>query len=167
MIVVDTSAFISIAIGGALESALTEYDAHTTVQVVDELSDTADYDDVHGSAAERALTMTRALSVHEIPDPGIRTSRVDDGEASCVALARQKDAEFLVTDDLRALPELQQLTEARVALSPVLLRALVKRGVLTDQQAAEKLEEIAASRDWLGAPIYRRAQTLFHTGQAE
>jgi hypothetical protein len=37
----------------------------------------------------------------------------------------------------------------------------VKRRVLTNDEAEEKLEEVAASGDWLGAPIYCRAQQLF------
>jgi predicted nucleic acid-binding protein len=167
MIVVDTSAFISSALGDVLEPVLTEYDVHTTAQVVRELEETAEYDDVHGTAAERVLGERQAVTVQNVTDPGIRTARVDDGEASCVAVAQQDGADFLVTDDLRALPELQQLTDARVAISPILLRALVKRGVLTDEQAAERLEDIAASRDWLGAPIYRRAQELFHANRDE
>ncbi len=50
---------------------------------------------------------------------------------------------------------------ARVALSPIVLKALVKRGVLTQKEVETRLESIAETRDWLGAPIYRRAQTLF------
>jgi predicted nucleic acid-binding protein len=161
MIVVDTSAFISLTIADVLNTVLTEYDVHTSQQVLDELDATADYDDSHGTAADQVLTHTEAITVHTIDDPDIQTSRIDAGEATCVQLARQCDADFLITDDLRALPELQQLTDAQVAISPILLRALVKRNVLTNQEAQDRLEEVAASRDWLGAPIYRRAQQLF------
>jgi len=161
MIVVDTSAFISLTIADVLNTVLTEYDVHTSQQVLDELDATADYDDIHGTAADQVLTHTEAITVHTIDDPDIQTSRIDAGEATCVQLARQGDADFLITDDLRALPELQQLTDARVAISPILLRALVKRDVLKNQEAQERLEDVAASRDWLGAPIYRRAQQLF------
>ncbi len=161
MIVLDTSALVSVAIAGVFEEVLREYDVHTTREVVGELETTAEFDDVHGRGATRALAHREDLTVHEAADPGIQTSRIDDGEATCVVLARERDAAFLVTDDLRALPELQQLTDARVAISPILLRALVERDALTATEARECLDELAASRNWLGAPIYRRARELF------
>lgn len=161
MIVVDTSAFISITIADVLDLVLAEYDVHTTQQVIDELEATAEYDDVHGTSAETVLTQTSALTIHEIGESDFQTSRIDDGEASCIQLARRGAADFLITDDLRALPELQQLTDAQVAISPILLRALVKRDRLTNSEAEDKLDVVATSRDWLGAPIYRRARGLF------
>lgn len=66
-----------------------------------------------------------------------------------------------MTDDLRALPELQSLVDARVAISPIVLRALVERTVLDEAAALNRLETVAESRDWLEAPIYRRARSLF------
>ncbi|MFB6183674.1 MAG: hypothetical protein ABEI96_03890 [Haloarculaceae archaeon] len=161
MIVVDTSAFVSITIGDVLTDVVNEYDVHTTEQVFDELNNTADYDDVHGAAADHVLSNSRDVTVHDVDDSGLRTSRIDAGEASCVHLAEQRDADFVITDDLRALPELQQLTDARVAISPILFRALVKRNVLTNREARATVDHVAASRDWLGAPTYRRAQRLF------
>ena len=162
MIVIDASAFISLAIADALQPVIDEYDVHTTQQVIDELETTADYDDIHGRAADHVLTQTDTITIHETADPGFETSRIDTGEASCTQVAKTHDADFLLTDDLRALPELQQLTDAQVAISPILLRALVKRGVPTNEQAKERLEEVAVSRDWLGAPISRRAKHLFN-----
>ncbi|MFB6197135.1 MAG: hypothetical protein ABEI52_02545, partial [Halobacteriaceae archaeon] len=72
-----------------------------------------------------------------------------------------KDADFLITDDLRALPELQTVASSKVAISPIVLKALVQRDVLTQEEALEKLDELAEQRDWLGTPIYRRAKNLF------
>lgn len=161
MIVVDTSAFVSLGIAEVLRAVLDEYDVHTTREVIGELETTAEYDDVHGAGADRALDGREAVTVHDVDGPEMQTSRVDEGEATCVRVAQTLDTAFLVTDDLRALPELQRLTEARVVISPILLRALVKRGVLTDEVARNRLDDLAESRDWHGAPIYRRAQRLF------
>lgn len=161
MIVVDTSAFISIAVADVLGSVLATHNVHTTRCVISELETTADYDDVHGSAATRALEQIHEISVHNVNADELQTSQIDRGEASCVRVSQQSDADFLITDDLRALPELQQLTDAQVAISPILLRALVKQDCLTNQEAKARVEKVAAARDWLGAPIYRRAQQLF------
>lgn len=162
MIVADTSACISLTIGDVFDLVCEEYAVHTTTHVRDELCDTAEYDDVHGHAANEVLEGQVAFEIHDIDAGELHTtSRIDGGEASCLVLTQSHDAAFLLTDDLRALPELQELTDAHVAISPVVLRALVTRDVLSTTEATARLEEIATSRDWLGAPIYRRAQQLF------
>lgn len=101
------------------------------------------------------------MTVHENTDPAIETSRIDAGEASCIDLTNSENAAFLIADDLRALPELQTLTDAQIAISLILLRALVTRDALTATDAQKRLDQIAQSRDWLGAPIYPRGQKLF------
>ncbi|WP_135829449.1 hypothetical protein [Halorussus halobius] len=161
MLVSDTAALISLATADALGLVLDEFDVHTTETVLEELEATAEYDDSHGRAARNVLDSRTALTVHATGHLQVESARVDDGEASCTALARKTDADFLVTDDLRALPELQALTDARVAISPVVLKALVKRGVLDRHEATERVESMAETRDWLGSPIYRRATDLF------
>ena len=161
MIVADTSALISLATGEILETVLEEFDLHTTAAVIGELERTATYEDRHGTAAETVLVNRNQLTVHTVDDVEFSSSRIDEGEASCIGLARRIDAEFVLTDDLRALPELQTLVDARIAISPIVLKALVKRGVLDEREAKTRLERIAENRDWLGAPIYRRAAGLF------
>ncbi|KTG30249.1 hypothetical protein [Haloferax profundi] len=161
MLVVDTSAFISLAVGGVFETVLDEFDIATTQAVLDELEETAAYDDNHGDGESTILDAVAAIRVVDTTGDEFVTSRIDDGEASCVAAAREVDAAFLITDDYRALPELQNLVDAEVALSPIVLRALVKRDVLTAAEAKSAFEAIAEGRDWLGAPIYRYARQLF------
>lgn len=165
MIVADTSALISVATIDLLDTLLAEYDVHTTETVVEELETTADYDDTHGQGARRVLERLDNLEVHST-DAAQKTSRIDAGEASTVTLTNDLGADFLITDDLRALPELQALVNAQVAISPIVLKALVKRGVLDRDSALKLLEQLAAERDWLGAPIYRRAKSLFDTDES-
>ena len=157
MIAADTSALISVASIDLLDIFLSEFDVHTTDIVVEELEE---YDDRHGEAAATVLDNLDKISTHQVQGE-FTSSRVDQGEGSCALLTNQIDAEFLITDDLRALPELQNLVGAKVAISPIVLKALVKRDVLNHEDALEKLDQLAETRDWLGAPIYRRAQNLF------
>lgn len=161
MIVVDTSAFITIASINLLDHVLTEYDVHTTETVIDELEETAKYEDVHGQAAQTVLGQLERFEIHKTNEPRFRSSRIDDGEGSTVTLTNKKQADFLITDDLRALPELQTVTDSNVVISPILLKALVKRDILEQEEALEKLEEAAKNRDWLESPIYRKAKNLF------
>jgi len=161
MIVADTSALITLATAETIETVLDEFDVHTTETVISELQETAKHQDVHGEAAEHVLEHSDEITVHETKDTGFESSRIDSGEASCATLTCQTEADFLITDDLRALPELQELVDAKVAISPIALKALVKRDVLESEEAEQKLEAVAEKRDWLEAPIYRRAKQLF------
>lgn len=161
MLVADTSALVSLATAGALETVLKVHDVHTAGVVVTELEETAGYPDVHGGAARVALRRRDRLTVHEDVAPAVESTRIDRGEGACAALGARLDATFLLTGDLRALPELQAAVDARVAISPIVLRSLVDRGRLDREMALAKLDALAESRDWLGAPIYRRAERLF------
>ena len=161
MIVVDTSAFVSLAVGDVIETVVEEFEVVTTQSVWTELDETAAYDDVHGRGAEAVQSVGEQVEVLDVDGVAHVTSRIDGGEASCVAAVDETEAAFLITDDYRALPELQALVGAEVALSPIVLRALVKREVLTEDAARGVVDTIAEQRDWLGAPINRYARQLF------
>lgn len=162
MIVFDTSALISLATAEVLETVLNEFEVHTTETVVEELRDTSEYNDQSGKAAKTVLTELNLITVHETDNSEFQSSRIDSGEGSCIHLVKELDAEFLITDDYRALPELQTLVDSKVAISPILLKALVKRNLLTDHEAVSRLEQMAENRDWLESPIYRHATRLFN-----
>jgi len=163
MIVADTSALITLATSETIETVLQEFDVHTTETVIGELRETAKHQDVHGRAAEKVLGLSDSIVVHQI-EQGVQSSRIDEGEGSCVTLTREEDVDFLITDDLRALPELQNAADTKVAISPVVLKALFKRGVLEKREAQKRLDSIAEKRNWLVAPIYRKAKDLFEDG---
>lgn len=164
MIVVDTSAFISLTAAQSLDLFFEEFDVHTTETVVEELEDLSGYSDGDADRARQVLNQQHRCTIHEVDTPDFRSTRIDEGEGSYVQLTRNTDADFLITDDLRALPELQTLTETRIVISPLILKSLDKRGVLGREKAVEKLDRAAAERDWLNAPIYRKARELFEQG---
>ena len=160
MIVVDTSSLLSLTSIDLLDTLLLEFDVHVTELVIEELEETSGYDDRHGDAAQTVLDNRNRITVHEMHG-AFTSSRVDEGEGSCALLTKEIDADFLLTDDLRALPELQTLADAKVAISPIVLKALIQRDILSGEEAREKLDALAENRDGLGAPIYRRARELF------
>jgi len=160
MIVADTSSLISLASIELLDTFLEEFDVHTTELVIEELRETAEYEDRHGEAAQTVLQHLDRTKSHRVKGVFVST-RVDEGEGSCTLLTKQIDTDFLITDDLRALPELQTVADTQVAISPIVLKALTQRNKLRREEALEKLEQLAENRDWLNAPIYRRAQRLF------
>lgn len=161
MIVADTSSLISLATTDILPILLEEFDIHTTETVIQELEETQTYDDLHAEAADTVLNHVDQITVHKMDNAEFYSSRVDRGEGSCALLTKQLDTDFLITDDLHALPELQTVADSKVAISPIVLKALAQRGTLTREEAVEKLDQLADNRDWLGAPIYQRAKNLF------
>jgi predicted nucleic acid-binding protein len=160
VIVADTSALVSLAAVDAFDTVSTEFDVHTTETVVDELEDTAEYDDRHGDAARTVLDSREDFETRDVAET-LESSRIDRDEGSCALLTRQLDAEFLITDDLRALPELQTASDAEVAISLIVLKALVERDAIESERALEKVDRLPERRSWLGQPIYRRATDLF------
>ncbi|MFB1065845.1 hypothetical protein [Natrinema sp. H-ect4] len=161
MIVADTSALITVASIDLLDTLVSDFDIHTTETVLEELKATSEYEDRHAKAAQTVLAQTHRINIHNTENTDLQSSRIDEGEATTIELTNQLESDFLITDDLRALPELQPVVEARVAISPIILKAFVKRDVLDEKEALEKLEEAAKNRDWLESPIYRRARNLF------
>lgn len=161
MIVADTSALISLTAADTLDLLLDEFDVHTTETVIEELEDLASYEDETAEHAQKVLDRKERIKIHEVDTPEHQSSRIDEGEGSCIQLTRNAQADFLITDDLRALPELQTLTETRIAISPIVLKTLVERGVIAREEALGRLDDAAEERDWLEGPIYRRARGLF------
>ncbi|AWB27573.1 hypothetical protein [Halococcoides cellulosivorans] len=161
MIVADTSALVSLASGDVMALLVEEFEVHTTDLVIAELESTAEYDDRSGRAAETVLDCRDELGVHSVADSSIDTARIDAGEASCLTLVREIDAGMILTDDHRALPELQAMAPVEVVTSPIVLKALVERNALDRQDALDRLDTIAADRSWLDTPIYRHARGLF------
>lgn len=156
----DTSALISLATVNILNTFLQEFEIHITEEVVEELEETSGYDDIHGKAARNVLENLEKMTIHEVKGK-LESSRIDKGEGSCALLTRKLDAKFLITDDMEALPELKEITDSKVAISPIVLKSLVKRDSLEREEALEKLKELGEQRSWLEAPIFRRAQELF------
>lgn len=161
MIVADTSALISLASGSVLDLFLDEFNVAVAETVVKELEELSQGSDWISENAEQVLLEKDSLKVREAVGEKPVSSRVDEGEASCVLLTRELDADFLITDDMRALPEIGKMVgKDKVAISPIVLRVLVRRGVLDEDRALEKLERMGERRDWLHRPIYRRAREL-------
>jgi len=71
------------------------------------------------------------------------------------------EAEFTNKPRATVRGAVDTVADSQVAISPIVLKALSKRDVLTQEEALGKLDELAEQRSWLGAPLYRRATNLF------
>lgn len=159
MIIADTGALLSLSTVEILDTVLEQFQVHTTREVIQELEQTEQGDDELATAASVVIEKREKLEIHRVKSRRFQSSRVDAGEASCAALTREIEAEFLLTDDLHAIGELRRTSSARVVITPVVLKALVKRGELDRQRAGELVDMLAEKRGWLGTPIYSRAKS--------
>ncbi len=162
MLVVDTSAFISLGTCGLTQIFLKEFEINTSQAVIKELEEISEYDDREAKAAQEVLDQKKMIDIHEVGESGdFKHSRIDRGEGSCAVLAKNLGSDFLVTDDIRALPYLKNISSTKVVISPIVLKALVKRDVMTEKEAMRKVEIMMNARDWFETPIYEKALELF------
>lgn len=161
MIILDTTALISLSIAEVLGKNIEQYSVYTTEEVVSELEEIAQEDDYLAKAAAKTLQYREKLTIHKTEFERFQTSRIDSGEASCIALTRELDADFLLTDDLHAMAEIKELSLSEVAISPIMLQAMAENSSISKDAALNKLDDLAQKRDWMGTPIYRRAKKQF------
>jgi len=147
--------------GGLLDLILKEFQIVVSDLVIEELKKTSKYQDEDGKAAKKVLEKADLLEIRGVdPEaiPKLLTSQLDEGEASCVILAQAKDIPALISDDFKAMHQLQYYARKYkfdLGLGAVLIHALVMRGALSKAEALKSVERIAAKRDWIGRPIYR------------
>lgn len=165
LLVADTSAVVSLATAGStepidlLEILCTEHQLVIPERVREELEKTANYDDVHGVAAQAVLDQEEAGYI------AVQQSRLDDafplddGENAAVALANDTGAAIMLCDEFGRLGLIHaSLTGARLATTPSLLRRFVIDGLLTPGEALDALDAVAAARSWDANRYAQRAR---------
>lgn len=160
-LVLDTSALVSLAHGDLLDLTLAEFGVVISNHVHDELRQMSAFDDPDGRAATDVLARLDDLDMRAVEraeiDP-LRTSKIDEGEASCVVLAQAPNAAALISDDFDAMHQMRAYAQTYgfdLGLGAVVVHALLKRGRLGKDDALGRLDQIAAQRGWMGRPIYR------------
>ncbi|MFQ6117422.1 MAG: hypothetical protein ACE5LQ_04060, partial [Candidatus Bipolaricaulia bacterium] len=118
------------------------------------------YDDPDGKAAEEVLRKKTKLETKEVKRKEFRnflSSKIDAGEGSCVALAREEDIEALISDDFDAMHQLEYYSKQyhfELGLCAALVKALILRGRLKREQGEKIFDKIAAKRGWIGRQVY-------------
>jgi predicted nucleic acid-binding protein len=162
LIVADTSALVSLGtVADASPNPLDLlFDSHTVVvpeQVVDELTETASYDDASGRAAQAVLDCQSALEVHSVELD--ETFPLDDGENAAVTLANEVETVQLLCDEFDRLALVHSsLAETRFVTTPVLLTALVRNDALSPDATKRLLTEISDARSWSSNSYVERAK---------
>jgi hypothetical protein len=165
-LVADTSGLVSLELTGFLDRVLADYAVHTTERVIRSVRQQQSLETDHGLAAKAVYADRTRMTVHKVSGDDIQLAYLNDDQESCLALESTLRPAYLLSDDLRALPELQAMTSATVVITPTVLRALVDRDAITATAASEGLSVLAAHRRWLGEPLYRRARQVLTGGSA-
>src|SRR6056297_1625544 len=162
-IVADTSALVSLGTvvddtTNPLDILLESHELLLPEQVLDELTETASYDDASGEAAQAVLDRHSAFETRSIELD--ETFPLDDGENAAVTLANEIDAVQLLCDEFNRLALVHaSLADTRLVTTPVLLTALVRNDAILPDAADEFLAEMSDARSWSSNSYVERAQS--------
>ncbi|WP_082677767.1 hypothetical protein [Haloferax sp. Q22] len=161
-IVADTSALVSLgtvadATTNPLDLLLESHELLLPKQVLEELAETASYDDASGEAAQAVLDRKNAFDVRPVELD--ETFPLDDGENAAVTLANEVDASQLLCDEFNRLALVHaSLVDTRLVTTPILLTALVRNDVLSPDSAEQSLEKMSDARSWSANSYVARAK---------
>lgn len=161
-IVADTSALVSLgtvadATTNPLDILLKSHELLLPEQVLEELAETASYDDASGVAAQAVLDRKNVFEVRPVELD--ETFPLDDGENAAVTLANEVNASQLLCDEFNRLALIHaSLVDTRLVTTPILLTALVRNGVLSPNSADQFLEKMSDARSWSANTYVARAK---------
>lgn len=154
-IVLDTSALISLAAGGVLELTVSSIDCIIPERVKNELLGLSRNRDNEGNLAREILSY-REIQVISASKKALR------GEIECAYLTNdQVDVEFLISDDVVALQELEKICKKNIRFSTIIVYAFFLKGKITKKQGLQIIERMRVQRNWKDNLIYEQAMVLW------
>lgn len=171
-VVADTSALVSLGVPRAdarydttsapdpLQFLLRSCEVSVPPEVVSELRDIAQYDDIHGAAANNVLAAREYYAVEEpyerADTPESRpTFGLDDGETDGIVLANALEVDGFLTDEFGGtnFPLIHAvLTGPRIVPTPRLLSEYARNGHTTRDEARALINTISPHRSWGDSP---------------
>ncbi len=154
-ILADTSALISLEIKGLVSQASKLIRFIISKAVYGELGGIAKFEDVHGRSAKDLLRLIEdgIITVKSVSLIQEHLNNIDIGEAEILSVAGACRCDYVITDDVRALPYMKSVAEVKVLTSAFVIRLLYDVGILSREDALNSIEEIASSRDWYGGVL--------------
>lgn len=151
-ILADTSALVSLEIKHLVNLASKHIHFSISEGILEELQDIAEFDDVHGRSARDVLKLaeSRIITVQFMAAREKHTQNIDRGEAEVLTMSESGDYDYIITDDVKALPYIKSVAKVKVLTSAFVIRLLYDINVLSRQEALNSIKEISASRDWYG-----------------
>ncbi len=160
----DTSALISLEIKGLVGLASKFVRFIIPTAVYEELGDIARFEDVHGRSATDLLGLVGSgvITVKSTSAMPEHLKNIDTGEAEILSLVTSCNCDYIITDDVRALPYMRSVAEVKVLTSAFVIRFLYDTGSLSREDALNSVKEIAISRDWYGGVLEIIAYKYFN-----
>lgn len=167
VLVGDTSALISLEVGNVLEDSFQIFDYLIPKKVRKEIEDISSYGDDAAIAAEKIIDHIKTGHIKEFAVKGkdeveriLKNEKtIDIGEAESLILAKERKIGILLTDDLRSLKALKDLSNGiRIHLSVYVITRLVLERIINRSNALECLSKISEKRSWENSAIYEKAK---------
>ncbi|MCX2819774.1 hypothetical protein EGH25_10480 [Haladaptatus sp. F3-133] len=159
-VIADMSALLSIASApDVLDTVFDEYDVLVPREVVDELEETAEYDDETANTADEVLSR---LDDNAVRNAELNTDfPLDEGENAAVSLAKRENVDLFLYDGFNRIGLIHaSLTDVRLVTTPKLLEVLVHKDALSEEEAVDALDDMTEARSWKGNSYVRRAREM-------
>jgi len=149
-ILADTSALVSLEIKHLVDLASKHIQFSITKGVCEELKDIAEFDDTHGISARDVLKLVESgtIAVKSMPASEEHAQNIDMGEAEILTLSESGEYDYIITDDVKALPYIKSQTNTKTLTSAFVIRLLYDLKMLTRQ-------------DWYGGVLETISQRYF------
>ncbi len=154
-ILADTSALVSLEIKHLITLASKLIQFSISIRVCEELKDISKFDDVHGISARDVLGLVGSgiITVKSVEVKKEHTENIDMGEAEILTLAESGEYDYIITDDVKAIPYMKSTARVKVLTSVFVIRLLYDLNLLSRKDAPDSIKEISVSRDWYGGVL--------------
>lgn len=150
---IDTCSLIALQYSGYLSTIVETVDIIITIKIHSELEDIGIFTDSDAAAAREILRLLHKITIMEV-------SQRATGEEELIEVALQKKCDFIVSDDIRAMPKLK-LTNISTLFSTHLLYYLFRAGIISKEEGLIALEKMRNNRSWKENLIYISGIQLF------
>jgi predicted nucleic acid-binding protein len=162
-ILADTSALVSLEIKHlvALASEVVHFSISTGIG--EELKEIAKFEDVHGRSAKDVLELIDKgiIEVKSVNARKEHTKNIDMGEAEILTLGESGKYDYIITDDVQAMPYMKSVARVKILTSVFVIRLLYDLKLLSRHEALDSIKEISTSRDWYGGILETIAYKYF------
>jgi len=150
---IDTCSLIALQYSGYLEIIIKNVNLLITKKIVSELEEISAIRDDDGRAALDVLRSLSGLSILE-------TTSKSSGEEELIEVALQNRCDFIVSDDIRAIPKFKR-ANLSIIFSSNLLYYIYREGIISKVEGLVALEKMRTRRSWKENVIYIAGIQLF------